>query len=406
MFEGLGSTSNDQEVVITGAAAVVAGMVGSHALWQALKRDELLANHHLPEPHRAALNGLTVGEQQVLSVQQQLGLAVGEMAWSQALLPSSRHPLRGECQPSPQDPWRLRAGVVSASALGYATALLDELAQSEGRPSATSLSRWRGNGLGAAVALRFGLRGEQLNLNSASSTGAQALAVAARCITRGEQELMVVVGAEPALPTLLMEANQRTGAIASSGSSRPLTAHRSGMVPREAAGCLVLESRQRAEARGAVVLGRVVTTASGCEAHHLVAPLPGQALSDHLLARLLQGAGGLDASAIDWICLHATGTRRFDQEELQFVRRAFPNVPWISAMKRSLGHGLGAAGVVEAVLMLEGLQRGSVPPWPDDIDPCLDWPSHPPRPAPAPRLALQLSSGMGGVVVMNLLGHA
>lgn len=401
-------------MAITGSAALVAGVVGTPGLWACLQHDRLLEDDAIDSMRLGDLARLTRGEARVLSRQQHLGLAAVELAWGQAGLADRRQPLRGEGHPGLREPWRLRAGVVSASALGHLDALLEEQASTPQRPSATSLSRWRGNGLGAAVALRFGLQGEQLNLNAASSTGAQALALAGRLIRSGEQDLVVVVGAEPQLQPLLRQASHRSGALATGGSSQPLTATRSGMVPREAAGCVVLERRESAVARGATPLAWLEASATGCEAHHLVAPQPGQALSHQLLERLLpSGPGG--RQAIDWICLHATGTRRFDAEEIAFVRQAFPALPWITAMKRTLGHGLGAAGVVEAALILEGLCRGAVPPWPQDLDPALaaappmgtdPAPLQAPGMGPQPRLALQLSSGMGGVVAMNLLAAA
>ncbi|MCP9777891.1 MULTISPECIES: beta-ketoacyl synthase N-terminal-like domain-containing protein [unclassified Cyanobium] len=399
------SKVDNQRVAITGSSALVAGVVGTPALWVCLQHDQLLSDRALDPSQLCGFARLTPGEARVLSRQQHLGLAAAELAWGQAGLTDRRQPLRGEGHPGLQDPWRLRAGVVSASALGHIGALLEEQASTPQRPSATSLSRWRGNGLGAAVALRFGLQGEQLNINAASSTGAQALALAGRLIRSGEQDLMVVVGAEPRLQPLLRQASQRSGALAASENSQPLMATRSGMVPREAAGCLVLERFESAEDRGAPLLGWLESSATGCEAHHLVAPQPGQALSHQLLKRLL-GDGPRSREAIDWICLHATGTRRFDAEEIAFVHQAFPALPWITAMKRTLGHGLGAAGVVEAALMVEGLQLGSVPPWPKGIDPNLELPANAPMLAPIPRRTLQLSSGMGGVVVMNLLDAA
>jgi 3-oxoacyl-[acyl-carrier-protein] synthase II len=176
------------------------------------------------------------------------------------------------------------------------------------------------------------------------------------------------------------------------------------MVPREAAGCLVLEHCQRAQARGAGVLAELHNSVSGCEAHHLVAPLPGQALSHQLLQRLRREDNRAQ-TPIDWLCLHATGTPRFDREEVAFVNEAFATLPWISALKRSLGHGLGAAGVVEAALIVEGLRCGEVPPWPAEIDPALGLPRQPAGGPPIPERALQLASGMGGVVVMNLFSR-
>jgi 3-oxoacyl-(acyl-carrier-protein) synthase len=76
-------------------------------------------------------------------------------------------------------------------------------------------------------------------------------------------------------------------------------------------------------------------------------------------------------------------------------------------MKRSLGHGLGAAGVVEAALISEGLRRGAYPPWPTDLDPSLELLVEPGLEInSAPKCALQCANGMGGVVVMNLLSVA
>ncbi|MCP9809451.1 hypothetical protein KBY58_08390 [Cyanobium sp. HWJ4-Hawea] len=388
-------------IAITGAAVITARLHSRRELWNQVCSDRLLPDQqHSLEAIRqlAQLNG---GEASMLSRQQQLGLAAAELAWREAALPAERQPLRGERQPLQQQAWRLRAGVVSASALGDLSSLLHDQNVPGARPRPTSLSRWRGNALGAALAVRFGLQGDQFNLNAASSSGAQAISLAARMLDAGLLDLALVVGAEPALPQLLLEANRCSGALASHGASQPLSSERSGMVPREAAACLVLDPGERARERGVPALAQLSNSVSGCEAHHLVAPLKGQGLSHALLQRLFQDDAEAQAS-IDWLCLHATGTPKFDREEIGFVTRAFPNLPWISAMKRSLGHGLGAAGVVEAALVVEGLQRGQVPPWPAPLDPDLGLPIQPPGSPPTPHCALQLASGMGGVVVMNL----
>lgn len=391
-------------IAITGACVITAGLQRRGDVWTRVCGDQLLPTDHHSDAELSALAHLSSSEAKLLSRQQLLGLAAAELAWQEAGLTAERQPLRGEQHQPLDQPWRWRAGVVSASALGDLSSCLTEQSTPGFRPRPTSLSRWRGNALGAAVAVRFGLQGDQFNLNAASSSGAQAIALGARLLNAGLLDLVLVVGAEPALPAALLEANQRSGALASAANSQPLSAERSGMVPREAAACLVLEPSDRAQLRGASALAQLQNSASGCEAHHLVAPLPGQALSHQLLQRLLEGAHQA-TTAIDWLCLHATGTPRFDREEVAFVRSAFPNLPWISALKRSLGHGLGAAGVVEAALIVEGLQRGEVPPWPASIDPTLGLPLQPPAAPPKPQCALQLASGMGGVVVMHLFSR-
>lgn len=399
----VGAQSSPQ-VAITGASALCSSVIGVTALWDQLIRDQLIDPAVFERSTLAGLAQLSAAEERLLSQQQLLGLAASELAWRQAGLNSTRQPLRGERHPRLRERWRERVGVVSASAFGSTTALLEERCSDPERAAPTSLSRWRGNSLGAVISLRFGLQGEQINLNAASSTGAQALALAGRLIRSGELDRVLVVGAEPALASALVNANLRSGAMAAAPTSRPLTVQRSGMVPREAAGCLILERLDHAQARGGEILALLSASASGCEAHHLMAPQPEQILSNRLLERLLEQAGMSSSKAIDWVCLHATGTRRFDTEEACFLRRSFGHGPWISAMKRSLGHGLGAAGVVEAALISEGLRRGLYPPWPTDLDPSLELPVEPGLEInPAPKCALQCANGMGGVVVMNLL---
>jgi len=121
--------------------------------------------------------------------------------------------------------WRLRAGVVASSALGNVSALLAEIGRSNHRAGLQSLSRWRGNALGAAVALRFGLQGEQLNLNAASSTGAQALALAARCWPLGAPTPRPAAPAEGLDPGAARPlAAQPPGRRAVAGDPQPLAA--------------------------------------------------------------------------------------------------------------------------------------------------------------------------------------
>jgi 3-oxoacyl-(acyl-carrier-protein) synthase len=410
MIRFVSHTKSTHTPVVTASAALCAHHCEPDALWGQVMGQRLVADQLFEDDHLAALACLKDAERSILSREQLLGLAVAELAWQQSDLSSQRQSLRGERRQQLDGSWRSSTGVVTSSALGNLSALLQEQAKPNFRPTSTSLSRWRGNALGAAVAVRFGLQGEQVNLNAASSGGAQALSLACQLVRSGVLDRVLVVAAEPALPPLLREANRRSGAMDPLGQSQPLTASRSGMVPREAAACLMLERAELALDRGATIRAMVLANGSGCEAHHLVAPLPGQSRSLQVWQRMrddwVRQHGGQALPEIDWLCLHATGTRRFDREEAGFVRAAFPRLPWLTSFKASLGHGLGAAGVVEASLIVEGLNRGLVPPWPRNLDPDLGLPLEAPHHPPQPRVALQLSAGMGGVVVMNLFGHA
>ena len=137
------------------------------------------------------------------------------------------------------------------------------------------------------------------------------------------------------------------------------------------------------------------------EAYHLLAPEPaGQTLEELIRLSLTR----LGDRPVDWISLHATGTRAFDVVEVDVLHRCFPErLPWLSAFKRITGHALGASGLVETVLLVEGLRRGQRPPWPQPTDPSLKL-SVKNRPDRLPQTALQISQGMGGVVVVNALG--
>lgn len=123
-------------VAITGAEAIVAGCVGRSVLWERLQRDQVVPDQRLAGHDLALLSGLRDAERAVLSRQKLLGLAAADQAWQQAGLPLLRQPLRAERHAPLAEPWWLRAGVVSASALGNVSALLAEIGSPDHRAAA------------------------------------------------------------------------------------------------------------------------------------------------------------------------------------------------------------------------------------------------------------------------------
>lgn len=394
--------SSRHSVAVTGWSAMTDAGFLTDELWQLLLRDEpRKCPAHRSSAALAEEIGLTPADASILARHQLLALAVLEQAWRHAALPEERNRLRG----GRKAVRRPRFGCVAGSSLAGLTAMLQETAES--KPAAYSLSRWRGNSISAPAALRFGLGGADFSLSAASATGAQTLFLAGSLVAAGVLDVVAVVAAEPALAPLLSAAARRNGSVTVDASARPLSRGRSGMDPAEGAAAVVLESVSHAEARGALVRARWLGGFCGNEATHLVAAAEdGAELRGQLeqARRLVHGRGG----NVDWISLHATGTRQFDSIEIGAVRSVFgEELPWLTAMKRVLGHALGASGLIEAALVLEGLSRGEVPSWPGDVDPDLGLigPSGDAL-SICPKTALLIGQGMGGTVVTNVLASA
>lgn len=304
--------------------------------------------------------------------------------------------LRGEGTKVRRD----RFACVGGSSLGGLSAMEEDCALvGDGKFSPYALGRWRGNAVSSAVALRFALGGAVFSLNAASATGSQILCMAGTLIRGGAADVVVAVAADTLPSEKLSSAMNRNGSIALKADSIPLSGERSGMTPAEGAACLILESAGHAVSRGASPLAEWIGGESANESYHLQAPDPRGETLEGLIRKVSKGHG------VDWVSLHATGTRRYDAVEAAVIGRVFPEtLPWISGFKRHAGHTLSASGLIEASLLVEGLRRGMVPPWPCGMDPTLGFPTEPPTAAPVPRTALQFGQGMGGDVVVNLLG--
>jgi 3-oxoacyl-[acyl-carrier-protein] synthase II len=125
---------------------------------------------------------------------------------------------------------------------------------------------------------------------------------------------------------------------------------------------LVLESEAHASARGARVLGRVASVALGGEAHHITNPEPGGGTAAAIMRRALEVAG-LQPEDVGYVNAHGTATPHNDAAESSAIRACFGShrVP-VSSSKGQIGHTLGAAGAIEAVITLDAVATGRLPP--------------------------------------------
>ena len=388
-----------KRVFITGAGSL-SGEAGSiESLWSHAVSGKRVEGSIASDFEIASTIGLASGDLSILGRHQLLALGAVDQAWRSAGLGTTRNRLRGEGAKERHS----SIGCIGGSSVGGLVAMERDLAAAQGsRFSPYAVSRWRGNSVPAVVALRHGLGGSVLSLNAASATGAQILWTAGTLIRCGIVDAVVAVAADSTLSDCVAKAMSRNGSVTRDPRSAPLSGNRSGMIPAEGAAALILESEAHVAVRGGTPWAEWLGGGSANESHHLQAPDPSGATLERLIREVISGASGRE---IDWVSLHATGTARFDTVECSVVSRVLgEGRPWISAFKGVTGHALSASGLIEAVLLVEGIRHGKYPPLPSDVDASLGLRLPDPASRTHPKTALQIAQGMGGDVVVNLLG--
>ena len=145
---------------------------------------------------------------------------------------------------------------------------------------------------------------------------------------------------------------------------RPFDRRRDGLALGEGAGIVVLEEREIALARGAPVLAELLGSGSSGDAHHMTAPSPtGDGVVRAIEAALSNAE--LEPRAVDFVSAHGTGTPFNDRMETIALKRVFSDHAWklpVNSVKPIVGHTLGAAGALEAILCVQALRDGIVPP--------------------------------------------
>lgn len=223
------------------------------------------------------------------------------------------------------------------------------------------------NATAARIAIELGWSGPNLCIATACTAGTHAIGEGARLIREGAADMVLAGGAEAAVNPIVIAGFARMGALSTRNdqperASRPFDRLRDGFVLGEGAAFTVLESLERALARGAHIYGEIAGYARNCDAHHLTVPSPhgGKAVSCMQLA--LDDAG-LDTSAIGHINAHGTSTQLNDAVEAEAIRTVFGDrTPPVTSTKGTIGHLIGAAGAVEVVASLVALGQGTVPP--------------------------------------------
>lgn len=210
-----------------------------------------------------------------------------------------------------------------------------------------------------AIRERLGARGPTGTNFSACAAASQAMSEGLWAVRRGQVDRAVVGGHDSMAHPLGLMSFLVLGAV-SGERCRPFDRGRDGFMLGEGAAVFVLERRDRAEARGARVLARLLGAGSSVDAHNATAPHPRGEGAERSMQAALADAG-LSPEAVGYVNAHGTGTPVGDVAEAQAISRLFGQVA-TSSTKGAIGHTIAAAGAVEAAVCVAALQAGTLPP--------------------------------------------
>ena len=217
------------------------------------------------------------------------------------------------------------------------------------------------NASASQVSMHCGLRGPAFVVASACASATHAIGLAFHMVRSGQVDCAVTGGAEACITFGTLRGWEAMRVMAPD-TCRPFSKDRRGMILGEGAAMLVLEPLERAQARGAQIIGEIVGFGMSADAADLTAPDLGG------MTRAMEGAladAQLAARDIQYINAHGTGTTANDQAETQALHQVFGTQAGklaVSSTKSMVGHALGASGALEMVATLLALREGIVPP--------------------------------------------
>jgi len=265
-----------------------------------------------------------------------------------------------------------------------------------------------------AVAINLGVTGPNMAVLSACATGGHNLAMAKMMIQSGYADVVIAGGTEATITPMVVDAYGCMGVLSTRNgdparASRPFDRDRDGFVIGEGAGIMVLESLSHARKRGAPVLGTFLGFGMTGDASSIAIPEPEGRHAARAMS-LAASDGGINVDDIQYVNAHGTSTSANDAVETKAIRLAFgrhADALMVSSTKSMIGHTLGAAGAIEAIVTVLSLRDGVAPPTInlETPDPACDLDYVPGSARRAPlRHAISNSFGFGGQNVSVLFG--
>lgn len=219
------------------------------------------------------------------------------------------------------------------------------------------------------IAMRYRFSGPNSAVSTACATGLHAIGEAFKMIQRGQADVMLAGGTEAVITPLAVGGFCAMRALSQrnddpTAASRPFDQDRDGFVIAEGAGVVVLESEERARARGVKIFAELIGYGLTADAYHVTSPDPEAAGTSRCMQMALDDAG-IAPDAIDYINAHGTSTPLNDKFETMAIKNVFGEYAaklQISSTKSMTGHLLGAAGGIESVATVQTIAHDLIPP--------------------------------------------
>ena len=219
------------------------------------------------------------------------------------------------------------------------------------------------------LSIHLGLRGPNMAIVSACSTGLHSIGLGARMIAYGDADVMLAGGTEATVSPLGMGGFASAKALSTRNddpatASRPWDKDRDGFVLGEGAGVVVLEEYEHAKARGARIYAELLGFGMSSDAYHITSPMEDGSGAYRCMAAALKDAQ-INADQVDYVNAHGTSTPLGDLAETVGIKRALGDHAYkalINSTKSMTGHLLGGAGGLESVLTVLALHHQKSPP--------------------------------------------
>ena len=219
------------------------------------------------------------------------------------------------------------------------------------------------------LSIQYGMKGPNIALVSACTTGTHNIGVAARTIAYGDADVMVAGASEMSSTKLGIGGFAAMRALSTRNdapekASRPWDKDRDGFVLGDGAGVIVLEEYEHAKARGAKIYAELIGFGMSADAYHMTSPDPEGSGGAYSMTSALADAN-IRPQQVDYINAHGTSTPAGDELEVMGIKRAFGQHAYdlaVSSTKSMTGHLLGAAGSVEAIFCILAMRDQIAPP--------------------------------------------